>query len=292
MREAGLARWQGPDWGVVLRLGRVSNLPTVWTNVLAGVVLAGADPASVLVIPALLGASLLYVGGMYLNDAFDAEIDARHRSSRPIPAGLIQRQTVYRAGFGMLAAGVLLFLLCGWQAGLAALVLAGLIVFYNWHHKANPLSPVVMGLCRFMVYVAAGTALTGSLADAPWLGAALLLSYLVGLTYAAKQEHLNELGSAWPLACLALPLVYGLTLLGTGWLAVLIWLGLAAWVVLALSYLFQRPRVVPRAVVALIAGISLLDALLCAGSGAPAAAILCVAGFALTLALQRLVPGT
>ena len=129
-------------------------------------------------------------------------------------------------------------------------------------------------------------------ADAPWLGAALLLSYLIGLTYAAKQEHLNELGSAWPLACLALPLAYGLTLLGAGWLTVLIWLGLAAWVLWALSFLFRQPRVVPRAVVSLIAGISLLDALLCAGSGAPGVAMLCVAGFALTLALQRVVPGT
>jgi hypothetical protein len=289
MTVAGLAGPHRFDLGVALRLGRVSNLPTVWTNVLAGIVLAGADPASALVIPVLLGASLLYVGGMYLNDAFDAEIDARHRSSRPIPAGLVQRQTVFRAGFGMLAAGVLLFLLGGWGAGLAALVLAALIVLYNWHHKANPLSPVVMGLCRFMVYVAAGVALAG---DAPWLGAALLLSYLIGLTYAAKQEHLNELGSAWPLACLALPLAYGITLLGTGWLTVLIWLGLAAWVLWALSFLFRQPRVVPRAVVSLIAGISLLDALLCVGSGAPGVAMLCVAGFALTLALQRVVPGT
>jgi 4-hydroxybenzoate polyprenyltransferase len=280
------------DWGVALRLGRVSNLPTVWTNVLAGVVLSGADPASALVIPVLFGASLLYVGGMYLNDAFDAEIDARHRSDRPIPAGLVQRQTVFQAGFGMLALGALLFVLCGWRAGLAALVLAALIVLYNWHHKANPLSPVVMGLCRFMVYIAAGAALAGSLSDAPWLGATLLLSYLIGLTYAAKQEHLNELGSAWPLACLALPLAYGLTLLATGWLTILIWLALAAWVVLALRFLLRQPRVVPRAVVALIAGISLLDALLCAGSGAPGVAILCVAGFALTLALQRVVPGT
>jgi hypothetical protein len=287
-----MARPHGIDWGVALRLGRVSNLPTVWTNVLAGAVLAGADPASVLLVPVLLGASLLYVGGMYLNDAFDADIDARQRSTRPIPAGLIQRQTVYRAGFGMVAAGVLLFLLCGWRAGLAAAVLAGLIVLYNWHHKANPISPVVMGLCRFMVYIAAGVALTGSFASAPWLGAALLLSYLIGLTYAAKQEHLNELGRAWPLAFLALPLVYGITLFASGWLVILLWLGLAAWMVLALSYLFRRPRVVPRAVVALIAGISLLDALFCAGSGAPAMAALCVAGFGLTLALQRLVPGT
>jgi 4-hydroxybenzoate polyprenyltransferase len=292
MSTAGVARRHGIDWGVALRLGRVSNLPTVWTNVLAGVALSGADPASALVIPVLLGASLLYVGGMYLNDAFDAEIDARHRSNRPIPAGLVQRQTVFQAGFGMLALGALLFLLCGWRAGLAAFVLAALIVLYNWHHKANPLSPVVMGLCRFMVYIAAGVALAGSLSDAPWLGAALLLSYLIGLTYAAKQEHLNELGSAWPLACLALPLAYGLTLLATGWLTILIWLALAAWVVLALRFLLRQPRVVPRAVVALIAGISLLDALLCAGSGAPGVAILCVAGFALTLALQRVVPGT
>ena len=64
------------DWGVALRLGRVSNLPTVWTNVLAGGILAGADPAHPLVLVPLLAASLLYVGGMYLNDAFDAEIDA------------------------------------------------------------------------------------------------------------------------------------------------------------------------------------------------------------------------
>jgi hypothetical protein len=288
MSTADIAR-HGFDWGVALRLGRVSNLPTVWTNVLAGIVLAGTDPATVLVLPVLLGASLLYVGGMYLNDAFDAEVDSRHRSNRPIPAGLVQRQTVFQAGFGMLALGVLLFLLGGWGAGLAALVLAALIVLYNWHHKANSLSPVVMGLCRFMVYVAAGVALAG---DAPWLGAALLLSYLIGLTYAAKQEHLNELGSAWPLACLALPLAYGLTLLSTGWLTVLIWIGLAGWVLWALSFLFRQPRLVPRAVVSLIAGISLLDALLCAGSGAPGVAALCVIGFALTLALQRVVPGT
>lgn len=29
---------------VALRLGRVSNLPTVWTNALAGIALAGASP--------------------------------------------------------------------------------------------------------------------------------------------------------------------------------------------------------------------------------------------------------
>jgi 4-hydroxybenzoate polyprenyltransferase len=45
-------------------------------------------------------------------------------------------------------------------------------------------------------------------------------------------------------------------------------------------------------VVSLIAGISLLDALLIAGTGQTAAAVVALAGFALTLALQRWVPGT
>ena len=60
----------------LLRLGRVSNLPTVWTNVLAGTALAGGDwngRRSALV---LLAMSLFYVGGMYLNDYFDRAIDA------------------------------------------------------------------------------------------------------------------------------------------------------------------------------------------------------------------------
>ena len=65
---------------VALRLGRVSNLPTVWTNALAGVALAGASPWQWAVLPAALGLSLAYLGGMYLNDAFDSAIDARERA--------------------------------------------------------------------------------------------------------------------------------------------------------------------------------------------------------------------
>jgi hypothetical protein len=280
------------DWGVALRLGRVSNLPTVWTNVLAGGILAGADPAHPLVLVPLLAASLLYVGGMYLNDAFDAEIDARERPVRPIPAGQASRAAVFQAGFALLGAGVLLLLMTNWRAGLAGLVLAGLIVFYDWHHKANLLSPVLMGLCRFMVYLVAGVVLAGGLTTSSWLGAALLLAYLIGLTYAAKQEHLNRLDSAWPLAFLAAPLLYGLASAGRGWLVPILLLGFLAWVVRALGFLLRAPRAVPKAVVALIAGISLLDGLLCATAGAPAAALLCVLGFVVTLAFQRFVPGT
>src|SRR5574339_414061 len=88
-------------WSVYLRLGRVSNLPTVWTNVLAGVSVA-REPLAFLA----LALSLFYIGGMYLNDAFDREIDARERPERPIPSGQVKATTVFAVGYGLLAAGL------------------------------------------------------------------------------------------------------------------------------------------------------------------------------------------
>ena len=85
-----------------LRLGRVSNLPTVWSNVLAGSALAGAA-TGVSVFCAMLAASAFYVGGMYLNDAFDRDIDSRERPERPIPSGAISAKSVFAIGFGLLA---------------------------------------------------------------------------------------------------------------------------------------------------------------------------------------------
>src|SRR4051812_7533986 len=49
------------DLRTALRLGRVSNLPTVWTNVLAGIALAGGDPTLGRAAPLALAVSLFYV---------------------------------------------------------------------------------------------------------------------------------------------------------------------------------------------------------------------------------------
>ena len=51
-------------WDVALRLGRVSNLPTVWTNMLAGVVLAGGQILDARTLPLMVALSLFYIGGM------------------------------------------------------------------------------------------------------------------------------------------------------------------------------------------------------------------------------------
>src|SRR5918998_6537410 len=170
------ATW--PEPGVLFRLGRVSNLPTVWTNVVAATALAGGDPLSGRSGSVLLAMTLFYVGGMFLNDAFDREVDARERPKRPIPSGEVSAGLVFGAGFAMLAAGVALMALHGLLPGLAGLALAAAIVFYDFHHKANPLSPVVMGLCRFLVYIGAATVAAGFIPSAILVAAGALLAHV------------------------------------------------------------------------------------------------------------------
>jgi len=290
-----------PALSVALRLGRISNLPTVWTNTLVGVTLAGSVSLDPRVLVLLVALSLFYIGGMFLNDAFDREFDARTRPDRPIPAGQVTAGTVFGSGFGMLGAGVLLLVVVGyafengtgWRAPASGLVLAAAVVLYDSYHKNNPLSPLLMGVCRMLVYITAALAISTTLQRPLMVAALVLLAYLIGLTYTAKREHLNELGSVWPLAALAVPLIYGVVLAQRSPLVWPFLILLAGWVLYALWLLRRRGRGdVPRAVVSLIAGIPLVDSVILSGAGALELSIVAVAAFVLTMALQRVVPGT
>lgn len=277
-----------------LVLGRVSNLPTVWTNAAAGVALSGAALEPVAVVVLLVALSLFYTGGMYLNDAFDAEIDRRERANRPIPKGLVAERTVWFAGAAQLAAGGILATALAPAAGLAAIGLAAAIVAYDAWHKQTPLSPLLMGLARMLVYVTAAMAAGGALGGHAFLWGALgLFCWVVGLTFAAKQEAYDRLAAVWPLAVLAVPVLVAASGILAAPVTALFVLAIVAWMAWALRLLFRRaPGDVPRAVVALIAGIALYDAALIAATGAIGLAFAAVAGFALTLALQRVAPGT
>src|ERR1700690_747164 len=133
---------------IALRLGRVSNLPTVTSNVLAAVALAGVPASGAHVAMLCVALSLFYVGGMWLNDAYDRDIDRLERPERPIPSGATDAATVFAWGFAMLAAGTGLVAALaiaegsGVAAIASALALGALIVFYDMHHKGNPLSPL------------------------------------------------------------------------------------------------------------------------------------------------------
>lgn len=288
-------------WSIALRLGRVSNLPTVWTNVLAGLVLGGTHIAGSLYALLGLAFSLLYVAGMYLNDAFDREIDARERPERPIPSGLVAPNTVFGFGFLLLAGGLVLLMMIGfghpdgtgWRGPLAGAALAGAILVYDAWHKGNPLSPLLMGFCRMLVYIGAAVAASTLLSREVIVAALVSLSYLIGLTYAAKQETLTHIENLWPLGFLAVPIVYALSVAASGFAGLLFAAAFLVWLAHALSFLLGRgKRDVGRAVVSLIAGICLLDAVFIVGAGEPGWAGLAAGAFLLTLALQRRIAGT
>lgn len=282
-----------------LLLGRVSNLPTVWTNVLTGVVLSGVALQLDIGLYAVVALTLFYIGGMYLNDAYDAEIDAIERPERPIPAGRVSRATVFAAGYGMLALGLVLLWLAGshsgtgWWPVAAGAALGAAIVIYDKWHKANPLSPFVMGACRMLVYVTAAYCLTTALPSGVIIGAVVVLCYLIGLTYVAKQENIGQVSNMWPLVFLAAPIIYVLIDFEFWSWTALIAAVLLAWIAYAVRFVVRAgPGDIPRAVISLIAGICIVDALLIAQTGHMGLALAALVGFVLTLALQRFVPGT
>jgi len=280
-------------WRTALRLGRVSNLPTVWTNVLAGSAIAGGPSPWPLLILLLAAMSLVYVAGMYLNDAFDRDIDARERPTRPIPAGKAAAGTVLGAGFAMLGVGLGLLFVAGVGVGIAGTALAAAVVLYDRFHKGHAWGPVLMGLCRALVYLAAGLAVTTTLPAGVWVAAALLWSYTIGLSYVAKHETLADIRSFWPLLCLAAPVLWLVpAALASAWTALPL-IGFLAWIGFALSWLRCRAgRNIPRAVTSLIAGIALLDAAFISTTPATALLPVALAAFLLTLYWQRYVPGT
>src|SRR4029079_16452932 len=126
--------------------------------------------------------------------AFDRQIDARERPQRPIPSGQVSAGTVFGLGFAWLLIGFVLLL--GARTGSAALAptaLSGLalalcIVGSDVYHKQNPLSPVLMGLCRVLVYVSSAFAVQQQLAPGLCWGARALLCHRIGLSYATEQS--------------------------------------------------------------------------------------------------------
>ncbi|MEE9334292.1 MAG: UbiA family prenyltransferase [Granulosicoccaceae bacterium] len=284
----------------LLKLGRVSNLPTVWSNTLAGAVLAGVYIFNESIPLLLIAMSLAYIGGMFLNDAYDSKIDALERPERPIPSGKISNAAVYYLGYGMLAASICLVMVSASRAlgipqyaAASALALCSCIMLYNIWHKNNPISPLIMGMCRMFVYITAGYTLMREPSSLVMAAAVVTLSYLIGLTYIAKSENNDSFAAMWPIAFLAVPLGFGIMRSADSIPTLLFTLLFGGWLLYSLQFLLNPDkRNVSKAVVSMIAGISLLDAIYISTAGFTNLAIVAVGAFLLTLFLQRYIAGT
>lgn len=284
-----------PSFRTLLNLGRSSNLPTVWSNCLAAWWLGcpqwehNTHPLPLL----LIGASLLYTGGMYLNDAFDARFDAQYRRERPIPAGAISERAVWVIGFTLLGVGLVCMWFLGVTPGVLATLLCLCILAYDAVHKVLTISPVLMAGCRFLLYVLAGSTAAGTMTGlSVWCGFALG-AYIVGLSYVASRESTGTMISYWPCLFLAAPIALAFTensgeFFGN---AALLSLVLAMWIIRNLRFTFGRDRNPGRTVSGLLAGIVLVDLLAVSDVPKLLGAVF-IGLFLLCLLFQRFVPAT
>lgn len=175
-----------------LDLARAGNFPSVWSNVLAALVLsapvAASWPAPSLLALACLAGSLAYAGGTTLNDVFDAGFDRQHRPERAIPRGLISRTTAGFVGGLQLALGLGL-LVCLGASPFAAAGLVATILLYDWLHKRWAGSVLLMAGCRVMLAVTLAT-LPGHGFTTPFVAwIAVLFIYIAVLSLIARREY-------------------------------------------------------------------------------------------------------
>ncbi len=181
---------------------RLMRLPTVFTalsNVLCGFLITRtADTATLLTDQALwlllLSTSGLYLGGMVLNDVFDAELDGRERPERPIPSGAISRRAAAIFGGLLMATGILAAAAVSRSALVLAVAITICVVLYDAVLKATAAGPVAMAGCRFLNLLLGTSAAIplSQLLQPPAAGIALALAiYILGVTLFARNEADN-----------------------------------------------------------------------------------------------------
>ena len=246
----------------LLVLGRVSNLSTVWSNCLCAWVLGGTGQGSVFT-ALLLGSSLMYVGGMYLNDYCDVKFDKEFRPERPIPSGHVSQRAVLLLTLGLLGSGYALVAWVNLQVALLGALLLSLIVAYNIVHKKTGFGVALMAGCRTGVYLMVGAASLGGLnSEVVWAGILMFL-YVLGITCLARTESTGGALSKTGLIAILSPLV-GILFAGAMnslWIGVLLSSGtLAGWIYFAFSKAKVNGRLIAgKTIGPLLAGICLVD---------------------------------
>jgi len=173
-----------------LELCRVTNLPSVWSNVLAAFVLSkGAFDVRGYLLPAL-ALSCLYLAGMSLNDLCDLADDREKRPSRPLPSGRASAQGAAWVTLSLFVGGIaLLFFAPFLRGAVAALALIVAIVWYDLDHKRHSYSVVVMAACRFLVFPVTALAVVGTVPNATLLTGALQFALVLAISAVARYEN-------------------------------------------------------------------------------------------------------
>lgn len=172
-------------------LSRLSNIPTVLTNVLVGCAI-GASGQSIPVASIVFVTTammLMYIAGMTFNDFIDTEIDRVERPGRPIPSGRISRRGALIFTVICFGLSIVLMSFQTVPSLILTIALMACIVLYDLIHKKLALSVILMGLCRGLVYLAAAAAIVWPVSGKIALTLAFVITvYIVLLTMIARGE--------------------------------------------------------------------------------------------------------
>lgn len=275
-----------------LILDRVSLLPTVWSNCLAGWLLSGGGrPKTFLVL--WVGVTCLYLGGLMLNNAWDAP-DAKHYRERLGAAGDVPAETAGLWSLGWCGLGALFMVSLGTSTAVLTVVLLGCLTLYHMVYRLAIFSPVLRAICRFLLYLLAGSAAVTGLAGLTiWSGLALGF-YVLGFSYLAYPEDASIMRRYWPAYLLASPFLLAWIVNGSGYRRTTLWLTLAlvAWILWCLRLAFWAAHRNPtRAACRLSAGIILVDMLALDGGSFGLGAVFAL-WFVTTLVLQHFAPAS
>ncbi|MBN2581010.1 MAG: UbiA family prenyltransferase [Pirellulales bacterium] len=185
-----------PAFRAYLELVRLPNVFTAMADVAMGFLFVQEIRSALDVCQLaflLTASSLLYMGGMALNDVCDRKRDAVERPERPLPSGRISYRVAVRLSGGLLIAGTLI----GWLTPLlrpsflpllVTTLLAAGIVAYDALLKNTVLGPPLMGACRMLNVLLGMSVVHGGYRPEHWLVAGAIGVYITGVTCFAQRE--------------------------------------------------------------------------------------------------------
>lgn len=167
---------------------RLSNLPSVVSNVMLGVLLVGTESGVAFVIAAGV---CLYLCGGFFNDWADRQWDAARRPERALPRGLFPPMAYLVAGLATAACGLIAAAFVSWLALAVAAAIALCVVIYTWLHKKSAWSAVFMGLCRALLPMLGWAAAADfTMLPAVLLAGLALFFHVAGISLFARSESL------------------------------------------------------------------------------------------------------
>lgn len=239
----------------------------------------------------LVAVTFLFLSGSFLKEACSAGFDRQHRRWRPIAAGHISVRAVFSWALYWLVLGVAVLYWLKPLAGLLGLVLGVCMWGYAMAHRALIFSPILLGLCRFGLYlIGASVALQGTTGWAIWGGGAVAV-YSSGVKCFAPRAP-GVVPDRWPILLLGAPVLLSFAMNGGEYreAALLLSLVLCLWIIRSLrhSWWSEQPDVALTSS-GLVAGTVLVDWLAVAAAPKEVSVAFIVL-FVAALGLQRVRP--